>query len=81
MDDWVTLQVVEGACSRGFYRRRLCDGFEVGAVALQDGRHEAQEVLLDLHLQRSLLLVPGEVRLDGSHVHRRVIQRCLTHCH
>lgn len=69
-----TLQVVEGVSGSGLRRRRLSrwppgNGFEVGAVALQNGRHETQEGLLDLHLQRRLLLVPGEICLNGSHVH------------
>lgn len=70
-DHLFTLQVVEGVCSRGLLGGRLGDGFEVGAVALQDGGHEAEEGLLDFHLQGRLLLVPGEVRLDGGHVHCR----------
>lgn len=64
-----TLQVVEGVRGRGLFGGRLGDGFEVGAVALQDGGHEAKEGLLDFHLQGRLLLVPGEVCLYGGHVH------------
>lgn len=74
-----TLQVVEGVCGRGLLRRSLGDGFEVGAVALQDGGHEAKEGLLDFHLQGRLLLLPGEVRLNGGHVHCRAILGRLTH--
>lgn len=47
-----TLEVEEGAGICRLLRGGLSDGQQVGAVAPQDGRHEAQEGLLDLQLQR-----------------------------
>lgn len=47
-----TLEVKEGAGIGGLLRGGLCDGEQVGAVTPQNGRHEAQENFLDLHLKR-----------------------------
>ena len=66
-----TLQVEEGAGVGGFLRGSLGDGQQIGAVALQDGRHEAQEGLLDLQLQ--LLLPP----VDQVVVRQQELQRGL----
>lgn len=77
----LTLQVVKGVRGRGLLRGRLGDGFEVGAVALQDWGHEPQEGFLDLHLQGHLLLVPREVRVDGGQVQSRVLVWSLANCH
>lgn len=74
MNHVFTLLVIEGVCSRGFFRGRLGDGFEVAAVALQDGGHETKEGLLDFHLQGRPFLVPGEVRVHGSHVDSQAIR-------
>ena len=74
-----TLEVIKGVCSRGLFRGRLGDGFEVGAVALQDGGHEAKEGLLDFHLQGHFFLVPREVCLDGGQIERRVLLWHLTY--
>lgn len=76
-----TLEVIEGIGGSGLLWRRLGDGFEVGAVALQNGCHKAQEGFLDLHLQGRLLLLPGEVSLNRRHVHRWALLGLLTHWH
>lgn len=47
-----TLEVKEGAGIGGLLRGCLSDGEQVGAVAPEDGRHEAKEGLLDLQLKR-----------------------------
>ena len=57
----LTLEVEERAGVGGLLRGSLGDGSQVRAVALQDGRHEAQESLLDLHLQRVQALAAAQL--------------------
>lgn len=68
----ITLEVKEGTGVRGLLGRGLSDGQQVGAVATQDGRHEAQEGLLDLQLQSVEALSAVELTLSDCVLHLHV---------
>ena len=68
-----TLEIKERAGVCGFLRGGLGDGEQVGAVAPQDGRHEAQEGLLDLQLQSVQALPVAELPVSHSLVLRVAI--------
>ena len=64
-----TLVVKEGAGVGGLLRWGFGDGQQVGAVASQDGGHEAQKGLLDLQLQGVQALAPVELAVGECLLH------------
>lgn len=74
-----TLQVKERAGVRGLLRGRLGDGPQERAVAFQNGRHEAQEGLLDLQLQRLEALPTAQLR-GGAHAELQLPVAALLTC-
>ena len=73
-----TLVVEEGAGIRGLLGGSLGDGQQVGAVASQDGRHEAQEGLLDLQLQSVEALPAVELAVSYRVLHLHIFAVQLT---
>lgn len=72
------MKVKEGAGVCGRLRGGLGDGQQVRAVASQDGRHEAQEGLLDLQLQSVEAFPPVELAVSHGVLHLHVVAIRLT---